>query len=68
MLPPGRTTIDLLRTSTFLVQLVPGPAISKVKVEHCNLSKNLFQITAEDCKKSTSGCRASLPKLPIRDL
>ena len=34
-MPSGRTTIDLLRTSKFLVKLVPGPAILKVKVEHC---------------------------------
>ena len=34
MLPSGRTTTDLLKTSKFSVQLALGPAISKVKVEH----------------------------------
>ena len=34
MLISGRTTRDLLRTSKFSVQVVPGQAIKKVKVEH----------------------------------
>ena len=34
MLQSGRTTRDLLRTSKFSVQVVPGQAIKKVKVEH----------------------------------
>ena len=38
MLQSGRTTRDLLRTSKFSVQVVPGQAIKKVKVEHCVVS------------------------------